>query len=113
MEAIFLATWLGIVAAQIAPGPNMLAVAGVALSQGRLLAICVAGGVGTGVIIWVLAFAFGLSNIFHTDSSAALFMQLLGGTYLLYIGIKAMNSARNASLTKMRAAKSQLSFYQA
>ncbi len=113
MGAIFFATWVGVVAAQIAPGPNMLAVVSVALSQGRRAAICVAAGVATGVVIWVLAFAFGLSRLFHIYPSVSLFMQLLGGAYLLYLGMKAMLAARKTSVEKMRAAKRQFSLFQA
>jgi threonine/homoserine/homoserine lactone efflux protein len=64
MLTVFISALLGTMAAQVAPGPNLLAVAGVALSQGRRPAFCVVWGVATGVLVWAAAFAFLLGSGF-------------------------------------------------
>lgn len=46
MLTVFISALLGTMAAQVAPGPKLLAVAGVALSQGRRPAFCVVWGGG-------------------------------------------------------------------
>lgn len=58
LEAFF-AAWLATVAAQAAPGPNLVAVAAAALGQGRRTALWVVGGVASGVLVWVAAVALG------------------------------------------------------
>jgi threonine/homoserine/homoserine lactone efflux protein len=74
MMTIYLTVFFGIVAAQLAPGPNLLAVASVALAQGRHPAICVAAGVSTGVLIWVSACAFGIVTLFNSFPLAGAFL---------------------------------------
>ncbi|MFT5260184.1 MAG: threonine efflux protein [Saprospiraceae bacterium] len=105
MEKILFVTWLGVVAAQIAPGPNFFAVASVALSQGRKGATYVAAGVATGVIVWAMAFAFGLSSLFNAFPQASVFLQLMGGIYLLVLAFNALVSAFRFEHSQVKAAR--------
>ena len=102
MLAIYLSVIFGIIAAQIAPGPNLLAVASVALSQGRKPAILVASGVATGVFLWVSAFALGVSVIFTQFPLTGSVLQLLGGGYFIWLSVRTLASAwrRNPSLIR-------------
>ena len=93
MLTIYLSALMATLAAQMAPGPNLLAVANVALAQGRFPALCVAAGVASGVLVWVAAFAFGVSALFDAYPPAGAWLQLLGGGYLLFIAAKALMSA--------------------
>ncbi len=77
MLDVLIPALLGIIAAQASPGPNLLAVAGVGLSQGRRYALLVAAGVATGVGIWAVAFAAGLSTVFEKFPDAALVLRVL------------------------------------
>ena len=63
MVDLFLLTLMATIAAQLAPGPNFLAVAAAALGQGRMAGMCVAAGVACGVFFWVLLVAFGLGSL--------------------------------------------------
>lgn len=96
MLSLYLTALLGTVAAQIAPGPNLLAVANTALSQGRYPAIFVALGIASGVLIWVSAFALGISALFAAYPSTLIGLQLSGGSYLIYLAIKTLWVQRNA-----------------
>ena len=90
MFSIYISALVATIALQAAPGPNLIAVAGVALSQGRMAAILVASGVAVGVLVWVSAFAIGVSVLFERYPLAGITMQFLGGSYLLVIGSKAL-----------------------
>ena len=52
MLTIYLVTLLGVIAAQVSPGPNLVAVASVALAQGRQAALFVVTGVASGMLVW-------------------------------------------------------------
>lgn len=89
MLSIYALTWLGVLAAQISPGPNLAAVAYVGLAQGRKPALCVVAGISSGVLVWSAATALGLGALIEAFPLSLLFLKFLGGGYLLFLGIKA------------------------
>ncbi len=84
---------LGIFLAQASPGPNMMAVSSIALGSGRKAGILTATGVATGVFVWAVLFAFGIGAFLNAFPETLTAMKLLGGSYLLYLGLKALRSA--------------------
>jgi threonine/homoserine/homoserine lactone efflux protein len=88
MLSIYALTWLGVLAAQISPGPNLAAVASVGLAQGRKPALCVAIGISSGMLVWSAATALGLGALIEAFPLSLLFLKFLGGGYLLFLGIK-------------------------
>lgn len=86
-------TWIGVLAAQVSPGPNLVAVASVALSQGRRPALLVVTGVASGMLAWSTATAFGLGVFIDQFPIGLLVMKYLGGAYLFLLGLKAAKSA--------------------
>ena len=90
-EAFFVA-WIGVVIAQVSPGPNMMAVASVALGQGRREALLVALGVGSGTLVWAAAVAFGLGAVFQAFPVLLTVLKFVGGFYLLFMAVKAFRS---------------------
>jgi len=95
MLAVYLSALAVTVAAQRSPGPNLLAVAGVALEQGRVAAIIAALGVATGETIGVVSLALGVAALFDSYPWLINVLQLIGGCYFIHIGIRAMISAIN------------------
>lgn len=93
MLEVYLITFVGIVLGQISPGPNLLAVAGAALGQGRRAAVFVALGVSTAILVWVTVAAFGLATLLAIFPSLLTAMKLLGGGYLCYLALKALRAA--------------------
>ena len=89
MISAFVAALLGVMAAQASPGPNMMAVAGAALKQGRRASLLVVSGIATGSLIWAAATAFGLGGVafatavifaaLPTASSAYILAMRMGG----------------------------------
>ncbi|HMB48942.1 MAG TPA: LysE family translocator [Afifellaceae bacterium] len=84
---------LGIFLAQASPGPNMMAVSSIALGSGRRAGMLTAAGVATGVFVWAILFAFGVGAFLNAFPQTITAMKLIGGGYLLYLGLKALRTA--------------------
>jgi len=85
--------FLGIVFAQVSPGPNMMAVASASLGASRASGLTTAAGIATGVLIWAILFALGIGAILQSFPETLVAMRFLGGGYLLFLGFKAFRSA--------------------
>lgn len=106
--AVYFSALAATVAAQLSPGPNLLAVAGVALGQGRLPAVATAGGVATGAALWVLSLALGISALFHAYPVLIVMLQLIGGSYFIYVGLRALRSAINGGAMVIESHKAMM-----
>lgn len=95
MLSAYLVTLTGVILAQIAPGPNLLTVAGAALGQGLRAALFVTLGVATAIFVWVAVTTFGLATLLVIYPPLLIIMKLLGGGYLCFLAFKAIRSARN------------------
>ena len=84
---------IGVILAQLAPGPNMLAVSSISLGAGREQGVYAAAGVATGVFIWAILFTFGLGALMAAFPNSIVAMKFIGGGYLLYMGLKAIRNA--------------------
>lgn len=89
MIAIYALTWLGVLAAQISPGPNLAAVASVGLAQGRQPALFVVTGISSRMLVWSMATALGLGALIEAFPMSLFLLKLLSGGYLLFLGLKA------------------------
>ena len=83
----------GIFLAQVSPGPNMLAVSSIALGTGRSAGVLTAAGVATGVFVWAMLFTFGIGAFLKAFPDTITAMKLMGGGYLLFLGLKALRAA--------------------
>ena len=86
----YLMTLTGLILAQISPGPNVLAVAGAALGQGRRPALFVSLGVASAIFAWVVITALGFGALLKLYPSLLTAMKLLGGGYLVFLGAKSL-----------------------
>lgn len=93
---ILLAAWSAFGLATISPGPNMLAVMARAFGSGRAAAVSVAAGIATGAFMWATATAFGLGTIAERFPSIVPVTGLLGGAYLLHLGILRLIAMRGS-----------------
>jgi len=92
MVELFAVTLLATIAAQLAPGPNFLAVAATALGQGRMAGMAVAAGVASGVFFWVILVAFGLGTVLELAPALMVALKIAGGLYLLYLAARGMRA---------------------
>ncbi len=90
---IYFMAWLALLAGQTTPGPNMMSVAGVALSQGRRPALLVAAGVVSGTLVWALSIPAGLGAAFRAMPSLLIALKVAGGLYLLYLALRSLRAA--------------------
>lgn len=109
MLEAYLITLTGVVLAQAAPGPNLLAVASAGLGQGRTAALMTVLGVATGMMIWAAAVAFGLAAVLAVYPKLMTAMKIAGGAYLLWLAVRALLSAWRGGPTGIRAHRSGLS----
>lgn len=75
-------------AAMASPGPNVLVVIRTAIAQSRRAALFCAAGVATGAAIWAGGAALGLGLVIDNFAVAYDALRVLGGIYLVYIGVR-------------------------
>ena len=92
--------------AVITPGPNFFITVQTAIGRSRQSALFVVLGIGTGTVIWALSGFLGITLLFRTAPWAYVSVKLLGGGYLVYLGMKLICSkpgkipGENALLSK-------------
>ena len=72
------------------PGPSVLFTIGRALSAGRRAALLTVLGNGVGLLLQGLMVAVGLGALLTTVTGALLALRVLGGGYLIWLGIQAI-----------------------
>ncbi|HOA99938.1 MAG TPA: LysE family translocator [Casimicrobium huifangae] len=75
------------------PGPDMLLSLSRGLTQGRTAGCAHACGAGVGIMGHSLLAAFGVSALLTASQTAFWVMKLVGGAYLIYLGIQQWRSA--------------------
>jgi RhtB (resistance to homoserine/threonine) family protein len=78
----------------LTPGPDTAYILGRSIAQGREAGIASALGICVGSILHSCAAALGLSAILATSAVAFAAIKLLGGAYLIFLGIKMLLDRR-------------------
>ena len=78
----------------LTPGPDTAYILGRSIAQGRETGIASALGISIGSIFHTCAAALGLSAILATSAFAFSAIKLLGGAYLVFLGIKMLVDRR-------------------
>lgn len=88
-------SWLSILSLAIAlfvlaatPGPGVFATVSRSLASGFHQSLAVIGGIVTGDIIFLLFAILGMSVIAHAMGSFFVVVKMIGGAYLVFLGIK-------------------------
>lgn len=74
------------------PGPDTLVVLRNLVRGGRRTAVLTVLGVLTGLVLWVLAAALGLSAVLHASETAYTALRIVGAVYLVVIGVQSLRS---------------------
>jgi threonine efflux protein len=77
----------------ISPGPNFLVITMAAVSESRRHALLVGLGVSTASVVWAGLAAVGLGVVISHFSGLQRLLQIAGGLYLLYIGVRLIRNA--------------------
>ena len=88
----------------VMPGPGMLYVGARSLAGGLGEGLASTMGTGLGGMVHVLAGAFGLSALVMASAEAFTVMKLLGGFYLVWLGVQAWRQARLSQLADVEVA---------
>lgn len=73
--------------AAMSPGPNFVLVTQTAIQRGKRHAIAVVLGFVMTNLMWCIAVMFGLSALFQLSPRLYIVMKVVGGAYLIYLGI--------------------------
>jgi threonine/homoserine/homoserine lactone efflux protein len=82
----------------IIPGPGMFYITGRTLASGRSDGYASVFGTALGGLVHVIAGVVGVSALIMASTTAFMALKLIGGVYLIYLGIQTWRSAGGASL---------------
>lgn len=80
----------------VTPGADSLYIATRSVSQGWRAGMLAALGIGAGCCVHILAAALGLSALLAASAAAFTVVKIVGGLYLLYVGISLIRSSSSA-----------------
>lgn len=78
--------------AVVAPGPDFAVTIRQSVRFGRLVGICTALGIGAGISVHVLYTLLGVGALMHTIPWLLTVAKVVGGAYILYLGISLVRS---------------------
>ena len=78
------------------PGPSVLLVVSNAIKGGMIGAIATVVGNAVGITLWAVAAASGFAALMSQSPQAGRTLQIVGAGYLVYVGLKMLNSVRKA-----------------
>lgn len=78
------------------PGPDTLVVVRNLVRGGRASAARTVSGVLTGLVVWVVTAALGLSAVLRASHEAYLTLRLVGAAYLVWIGVQSLRARATA-----------------
>lgn len=91
--------------AAAAPGPDFVMVTQQTLSKGRRSGLLCSLGIALGLSVHIAYSAFGLATVIANSSAALWAIKILGGSYLVYLGVKGLLSKPKASAEQTHAVK--------
>ena len=82
----------------MSPGPSLVYVSRIAMARSRRHAVAAAFGMGIGGVTFAIAAIAGLGAVLHYAEWAYLGLKIVGGAYLVYLGIRMwLHAGRAAS----------------
>ncbi|MBM9510982.1 LysE family translocator [Desulfogranum marinum] len=90
-HGLFVITIVHLLAAA-SPGPDFVMVSQQSLSNGRSSGILCSLGIACGLSVHIIYSALGLAAVIANSVSLLFVIKLLGGSYLMYLGIKGIRS---------------------
>ncbi|WPN48457.1 MULTISPECIES: LysE family translocator [unclassified Pseudomonas] len=78
--------------AVVAPGPDFAVTIRQSVRFGRVVGVCTALGIGAGISVHVLYTLLGVGALMHTIPWLLTMAKVVGGTYILYLGVSLLRS---------------------
>ena len=112
MQGLILITSIHLLAAA-SPGPDFILVSQQTLSNGKRSGFMVSIGIALGLSVHIIYSALGLSAVIASSATALWVIKIIGGCYLLYLGVQGLraqpqNKVEGSSSTKNIAKHSNL-----
>ncbi|MDJ0360021.1 LysE family translocator [Rhodococcus sp. H29-C3] len=79
----------------LTPGPNMVYLVSRSISQGRVAGLVSLGGVGVGLVVYVVATNLGLAAMFAAVPTLYTVIKVAGACYLAWLGWTALRGSRS------------------
>lgn len=95
LQGLLLITCIHILAAA-SPGPDFILVSQQTLTNGKKAGLMCSIGIALGLSIHIVYSAFGLAAVIVNSANALWGIKILGGGYLLYLGVKGLSSKPNS-----------------
>lgn len=90
-QGLLIITSIHILAAA-SPGPDFVLVSQQTLSNGKKAGLMCSIGIALGLSIYIIYSALGLATVIANSTSALWAIKILGGGYLIYLGIKGLRA---------------------
>ena len=84
--------------AVVAPGPDFAVTIRQSVRFGRVVGICTALGIGAGISVHVLYTLLGVGALMHTTPWLLTVAKVIGGAYILYLGVSLLRSKPKSSI---------------
>lgn len=84
--------------AVVAPGPDFAVTIRQSVRFGRGVGICTALGIGAGISVHVLYTLLGVGALMHTTPWLLTVAKVIGGVYILYLGVSLLRSQPKSAL---------------
>jgi len=104
---LLFAFFIGMIILAATPGPGVFASMAKAISEGFKASLYLIGGLVTGDIIFLLLALFGLAALAKIWGGLFFFIKIIGGIYLMYLGIKIYTSAQIQTNAKAKQNKNR------
>lgn len=98
--------------AVVTPGPNFFITVQTTVNQSRIAGMFVVLGICTGTILWAMAGYFGIAYLFTIAPWIYLSLKIVGGSYLIYLGIKFIISSNPSKNRLNRPVSASRSYFQ-
>jgi RhtB (resistance to homoserine/threonine) family protein len=84
--------------AVVAPGPDFAVTIRQSVRFGRVVGLCTAIGIGAGISVHVLYTLLGVGALMHTTPWLLSVAKVVGGAYILYLGVSLLRSKPKTSI---------------
>ncbi|CAI8712030.1 LysE family translocator [Pseudomonas chlororaphis] len=84
--------------AVVAPGPDFAVTIRQSVRFGRVVGLCTAIGIGAGISVHVLYTLLGVGALMHTTPWLLSVAKVVGGAYILYLGVSLLRSRPKTSI---------------
>lgn len=84
--------------AVVAPGPDFAVTIRQSVRFGRVVGLCTAIGIGAGISVHVLYTLLGVGALMHTTPWLLNVAKVVGGAYILYLGVSLLRSKPKTSI---------------